>query len=376
MRPIGIGGRLAPEFAATSNYAICPGVGLQVDGRRPGAGHPQRGTSWCDDALAELAHDAYVHSFIRRLRGLQNQRLSGVDVRGLVLRNLRNFLTERQKESDPIGYLVFEQTCKAARQAIEASVVAIINAPPAETDRGDVDSATLLGFGSGLAPVVSEEQLAEIVPSWSDDLFPDLLTARTTAVRDAIGKLARHIADLRDAGIEAFRVGDLVGALKRDLRRRWEATVAEGLGEPGVEDLDSESSLVPTMIGWLNDEIGEDRSYTQVVRCVSQRIANLDNTEVREQLWQVWQFVRSCAVGEVPRLSWTKIAQELGISRKRLPMLYSRLADMVNECREALSRSGSRIPGALRESPAMSNLNGEGERHATGTTRDHDRISG
>jgi len=257
-------------------------------------------------------------------------------VRGLVLRNLRNFLTERQKESDPIGYLVFEQTCKAARQAIDAGDVAILNAPPAETERGDVDGATLLGFGSGLAPVADEEQLDEIVPSWSGDLFPDLVTAQTNAVREAIGSLARHLAELRDAGVEAFRLGDLVGALKRDLRRRWEAKVAEELGEAGKEDLAPESP--PTAILRPEDELAEEQRLALIVRCVTRRIARLAPGDLRESLWKIWPFVRSCAADGVKRPAWTEISRELGISRKRLPQLYARLGEIVRQCREKLGR--------------------------------------
>ncbi len=292
--------------------------------------------TWNADALAELAHDAYVHSFVRRLRGIENQRLAGADVRGLVLRNLRNFLTERQKESDPIGYLVFEQTCKAARQAIDAADVAILNAPPAETERGVVDGATLLGFGSGLAPVAGEEQLDEIVPRWGDDLFPDLVTAQTNAVREAVGKLACHIAELRAAGVEAFRLGDLVGALKRDLRRRCEAKVSEELGEPGKEDLDPESP--PTVIVHPEDELAEEQRLALIVRCVTRRITRLEPGDLRESLWKIWPFVRSCAADEVGHPAWTEISRKLGISRKRLPQLYARLGEIVRQCREKLDR--------------------------------------
>ncbi len=40
--------------------------------------------SWNDDALAELASDAYAHSFIRRQRGLQNARRARKDIGGLM----------------------------------------------------------------------------------------------------------------------------------------------------------------------------------------------------------------------------------------------------------------------------------------------------
>ena len=331
--------------------------------------------AWSDDALVELVLAAYEHSFLRRLRGLKNHRRhrdrkgKKKDAAGLIRRNLRNFLTDRQKQHDPIGYFLFENSCKAVRQAIAAGDVAILNAPPPETERGDVDGATLLGFGSGLAPVTDREQLDEIVPEWSDVLFPGLITARTNALKRELDKLALCLADLSDAGVEAFRLGDLVGALKHEMRRRWQQRMAEDLGEAGREDLDPDSE--PTAIVRPEDEVDGEQRLAWIVRCVSQRIVALAPGAARDLLfWKVWPFVRSCQANDAPRPPWTVISRELDIPRKRVKRLYDRLGEMTVRCRELLGRP-SKAAGEQRidsEDPESRSEDRPGERIAAGAS--------
>ena len=195
-----------------------------------------------------------------------------------------------------------------------------------------VDGPYVLGY----RPLAQLKELDEIVPAWSRGLFPDLVTASTNSLPDVIARLARHLVALRDAGVGAFRLADLVGALKRDLRCRWEARVADDLGEPGSEDLDADSS--PTVLVRPEDELEGEERLAVIVRCVTRRIAALEAGSVRDALWTLWPYVRSCAVEGLARPAWTAVSREVGLSRKRLPQLYARLGEMVRQCRECLSR--------------------------------------
>jgi hypothetical protein len=59
------------------------------------------------DAFEDILLDCYKFAILDRLTALQEQLKIKPNVDGLISRNVSNFLLERQRKHDPIGYAVF-----------------------------------------------------------------------------------------------------------------------------------------------------------------------------------------------------------------------------------------------------------------------------
>ena len=83
--------------------------------------------SWsAQEALEELLSDCYNFIFVRRLPGLEALLEIQENIEGLVFRNIRHFLFEKQKRHDPVGYRVFRVLRTAARQSLAAGVLHVL----------------------------------------------------------------------------------------------------------------------------------------------------------------------------------------------------------------------------------------------------------
>src|SRR4051794_4426157 len=77
-----------------------------------GYNHP----SWeVEGAFEDLVHDCYLFAFAQRIVGLRNQLARRDSIDGLIVRNVDQFLLERQRRHDPVGYAVFGNVAGAAR---------------------------------------------------------------------------------------------------------------------------------------------------------------------------------------------------------------------------------------------------------------------
>ena len=296
--------------------------------------------SWSlKDALEELLSDCYLYVFVRRLQGLQALLAVQENIEGLVFRNIRYFLFEKQKRHDPLGYRVFRVLQTAARQSIAAGALHVLAGDPR------VGNGTILGVAPESDPATGPvAELSELVGGWSDGLLPELVTARGARLDEAVGKLAARLARLADGGIEAFRFKDLIDPLKREVRARWGAFWLNSQGDLGFEDGDRELAGLVRLV--RPDSGFEERdSFQLLLACVAENIDRLETREkTRLYLERLWAFLRSHAAEEEPAEgrgspaaskppSRRRLAELLGIPRYRLPDLHESLGRLVETCR-------------------------------------------
>lgn len=298
---------------------------------------------WDGAALEELAIDAYAFNFVDRLRSLAGQLRVKPNIDGLVFRNLKNLLHERQKRHDPIGFRVFEAVRSALRTAVEADQLEVIRGPPR------VHNETVLAFPGATASHPADLDaagIAELVAVWSDELLPELVTARGRRRQAVLDRLRRRLPDLDGRGVAVFSFKDLVDLFKREVRSRWAALRETEEGELAFEDGAGEGDealrLVPTEHPF--PEIAEREAFTKLVDCVGRGIEEIRVTErVRSDLADVWQVLRTAAVEEESMPSQRKLATLLDIPRDRFPELYRRLGALIETCRRNLAgRAGER----------------------------------
>lgn len=296
-------------------------------------------SSWQDDgALEELVSDAYTYIFLRRLQGLTTQLKVRPNIHGLVVRNVRNFLTDRQSKADPLGYRIFNRLRGAVELLIGLGRLTIHGWTPKDgtwNKAPRINNATVLTFSHMPTLFADIVDLRSPTRDWNNRRMPDLVTAEGRAVPKVVQQLAEDVATLAGDGVQAFCFQHLAKALKDDARSRWHSLwclqqdTAPEDGHPGA-------SLVPFVIP---DEVPDwQRFRTTVLDCVEQNINAIRQTKRQRDLWQVWLFLRSTRINtdepdELP--SCSELSCDLSLPRDRVSQLLGQLKHMVHHCFES-----------------------------------------
>ncbi len=320
------------ELSAEDHEAACEQLRSELvrEMRRRGLwGAPPRylgilAERWHGEAIGELVVDCYVEVFLVRLERLKNQLLVKKDVGGLIVRCVQNFVHQRQKDNDRLGYRLYEIVRKSLQRLAATKRLRL-------HPGGKVHNGTVCLFASvGLPEKIPEVDLGPQVRALNDDLWPQLIMAWGRARTDLNDRLDDHLARLPETGVEAFRFRDLIEPLKRDARRRRSEEVAELAEEMARDDSESERHLRD-----LRD-------------CMLRRMQEKP-PDTREALHKLWSFLYDYALGDNPSPVAEKseksgkpptdlgLAKALGTSRYRIGDLRKALGKMIETCRSAIS---------------------------------------
>lgn len=278
---------------------------------------PNAGTGQTTDALDELMVDCYSHVFLKRLQRLQAQLEVKPEIDGLVILYIRNFIHDRRKAHDPMGFRVFETLRTAIRESVSRAELVI--------DSGDpkLRSNTVLAFPNtsnsektGGEKAVQHLDLEGVVRRWNNKLLPGIMTAVGPERQELLEQLRGHILELESMGVRTFRLQDLADPLKRDVRARW-ATILE---QEGGETVPEENG----------PEV--DDSFKKLDIRVAKDLKELDvPTKTRQYLVSLWGFLGTFAANDTQESlpSNRKVSAELSIPRERLPGLYETLGEVI-----------------------------------------------
>jgi len=267
------------------------------------------------------------------------------NIDGLVLRNVKNFLHERQREHDPVGFRIFEQLKSALAGAVSRQTLCILGGDPR------IRNNTVLGFAPGAELRLPSLELAPIVARWNDELLPGLVTARGRQEAAVLERLEELVLELPRHGFHCFRFRDLADPLKSDARQRWAAFLAR-------EDAAGLVECTPDQIQVLRRQVLPEcavesrQSFEHLTRCVSLAIDRLEvDPRTRGYLSTLWQYLQqrngqglpggaggSGAADEETEdgpPSHRQLSQRLQIPRERLPMLFTTLQQLVSRYRFA-----------------------------------------
>lgn len=297
-------------------------------------------------ALDELVTDCYCFVFLEQRPRLRAQLAVKPNVDGLVLLYLRNYLHDRRKHHDLLGFRVFESLRSAVEQALESGELWALEGGP------KVLNATVLSTSPETAgdELASAETLKPLVEKWSQELMPDLVTAGGARRRDVVARIRRRLRRLESEGVAGFRFKDLVDLVKRDVRARWAAVFDFEEGETAIDDAAPAFADVVRLVQ-PDDGVEARDSFEKLVVCVSNLVEGLAEEKARHYLRDLWGFLRAWASGEGPESlpSGRRLGELLYIPRKRLPRLWTTLRELVEQCRTALAgslRQDSRSEGA------------------------------
>ena len=262
------------------------------------------------DAFSDIVVDCYVFAVLDRIEALRNQLLVCDNVDGYVARNIDNFLFERQKRYDPLGYAAFRNVVAAVIQAREAGWLSVGVAPGERlSGRAVVQLAETAGTAP-LADLLGLAALVEDAPGWND-ILPHL--ARITELGQEW--LTALLCNLKTGGIGTFRVRDLVAVIAVRARKDWiarHATPPQDLAEEGNEEFGQ-------LVRWIApDQSLEHRDRWEMLkREVPKKIAGLDRQErVRARLARLFSVLVKAIdskEGAVP--TQVELTRQLGVPR-------------------------------------------------------------
>lgn len=291
--------------------------------------------NWSDaDALEDLATDAYL-DLLHHLSGLKAQLQNHQNIDGYVMVCIRNFVHQRQRTRDPVGYRVFEILQIAVRRLCEEGRLYVV--------AGDIrisNDTFLSGQQHADAESVDVTDFSDLTGEWIDDLLPDLVTAHRKS--KPATALAERVVGLVEDGVRVFRFRDLVSALKHHVRGRWQAL----LHSTGF-DLSETYEWVPVI--QPSNDFEERERFEALILCVEGLLEKLKNrAKTHEYLTRLWSFLRFLAAesdsSQLP--SYRGVSKELRIPRERVPGLLETLGTWLKRCLEANGglRAGSEAP--------------------------------
>lgn len=297
-------------------------------------GHPHWTSRGPSPALEGLLSDCYLFVFKEKLHSLVAGLKVNNAIDGLVVFYVGNFLFERRKDHDPLGYRVFENTRKAVRNAVAGGELHVLEGDP------KIRNNTVLGATPAADPDAAAEasELAAIVARWNHDLLPDLVVAERAARGRVTARLKAHLLELEAEGIDAFRFKDLVDALKQNARALGKGLFESNVGEEGVDWNDDVSAVAGPFS--LEARLEDLDSFKALIECVAALIERSGGRRKRrEYLTRLWSFLRRFAVvDDAERLpSNRRLGEALRIPRERFKELYDTLGQLIRRCQATLA---------------------------------------
>jgi hypothetical protein len=282
-------------------------------------------SSWAaPNAFEDIVADCYIYAIAQRVVALQNQLKIKPNVDGLISRNVKNFLLERQRRHDPLGYAVYGNVKGAALDGLAAKALVLEN-----LDRGKVYNDTVLRFtdaGPG-APTTPEllQNAIKTAAGWTEALRS--LTESTEQGRTWV---LAFIRQLRGAGVAAIRCGDLITAVAGRVREEWGTRHAEPAGDLAWEG-DDEFGTAVRMV-WPDESAEARERWERLKRLIPDCIAHLDRQErVRDRLAGVFAaLVAAIAEGGHAPPTQAELTERTGIARATLSDDFRLLKELIS----------------------------------------------
>jgi hypothetical protein len=289
--------------------------------------------NWADafadgDAVADPTLDCYLEAVVRRYDSLADQLRKKDNIDGLIYLNVKRFILERQKKHDPIGYSAFKNL-----EAVLEKMAADKQVSAEQRVEGRLRNESLVLFPSG-ERIASREQLEEALstgPQW-DQALPRQVKIGEGAQR----LLLASLTTLPEAGVAAFRLGDLVNVLKDRVRHIHAQRNRPSDSEVVPETRTNQSICELIRIVRPDPGYEEGRENLQhLLRRMRNAIDLLDAQErTRTGLRHLLDELSCHAETDEEIPSWAELSRRLGVRRttlwdhlERLRELAKRLLD-------------------------------------------------
>ncbi|WP_162136302.1 hypothetical protein, partial [Zavarzinella formosa] len=217
-------------------------------------------------AFEDIVADCYMFAILDRIQGLQNQLRIKPNIDGLISRNVGNFLLERQKKHNPVGYAVYGNAKAAILEASAKGALVIDN-----SENGKISNESVVRFSQSSpgAPPVSPEVVQNAARTSA--VLTEGVRHLSSTSEEGRSCVLRFVEQLRENGVAAVRCGDLIAVL---------ANIAREI-PPAVPASDA---------AWGGDEVG-----------VLVRMVRPDASPEEREHWEYLKRVIPRKIGEINR---------------------------------------------------------------------------
>lgn len=276
-------------------------------------------SAWTEVGLRSLAMELADWAIVRRMRGLAAKIDVYGNVDGLVLRNVRSFVTDRQRRADPVGYATYQNLRAAVADGVAAGWLGC--------DEDDARPRTGSRVGPpGLdAPRLSDRDL--VVWLKQTDRWAHLCVTVGRIGSDGRDEAGHVLQQLVEAPC-TVRFGELVDAIRSPARAAIAVQWMDD--EVGLEGSEGTESWVPLVDPHATTEA--TWAWQEKVRAVDLALDTVPGRRNRRAGLRALfdEIVRACEDGEAPT------QRELG---RRLDLAKSTTADYTRILRELFQRS-------------------------------------
>jgi hypothetical protein len=275
------------------------------------------------NAFEDIVADCYIYAIAQRIVALQKQLKIKPNVDGLISRNVKNFLLERQRRHDPLGYAVFGNVKGAAVDGVAANEIVL-----EDLDRGKIYNETVLRFTGGRPGAAAAPELIQNAVRTATG-WAQALRSLTESTEEGRTWVLGFIRQLREAGVTAIRCGDLIAAVASRVRGEWgtrHAEPAAGLAREGDDEYGATVRMV-----WPDESVETRERWERLKRLIPDRIARLDRQErVRDRLAGVFAaLVEAVEEGGPAPPTQAELIERTGVPRATLSDDFRLLREIV-----------------------------------------------
>jgi len=298
------------------------------------------GMPWAHDwsearAFEELLADCFAFTLLLPFGTLVELSRIHPQVDALVADGVGWFLADTERLFDPLGHGLRKRFQATVRGMVRRGTLHIVAGDPR------IDLHTTLGFASGAkgtarGTLPSPDDFHTATELWSEDLMPDLLTARGTRRHHLTQRVEEGLLSLSDDGIESFRLVDLVSAVRDAIDKNWRHThmVSQAPRGPALPNLE------------IPEFFRERQPFRTFLACVGDSIDHLTTDQVTHgHLSSLWVFLRHLIQQGTEQPASTEALQHhLAIPADQIHPACSTLRRLVDFCHGSAHRDPPRDP--------------------------------
>lgn len=253
------------------------------------------GNSWDDEeSILDLAHDCFDRSILQKLRSLRALLTESGSIDAVVVRNIQNFVWEKQKRHDPTGHAIFQNLKATVTELVEAGELFPLTIGDEQNRSGFSGDSQYSIRGASDSALASEPQLKEAL--LSSGLMFDGLQSFSTIGLNGQEILASTIVGLNAFGIAVFSINALKKALTV-LVNESRAVVPAAVRHLAAEFFEDSSENIRTDQPGAGYEEAESRAH-MIKKIHSEIDCSRRTANVRERLHRLLNIAADVWTGK------------------------------------------------------------------------------
>lgn len=280
------------------------------------------------DFLHSLILESYAHAVIDYYDALKEKSLIAESIDGMVVINIKRFITARQRSHDPVGFAVYKNLSDVLRVLCEKGLCSF------EPDDELPTKITVVRFGKvqkkNALTQANMEDLLKGDPAWSG-LLMNLAHVQRRKLSEPLKGVKKTLANLLHSvvhkGVNEFRFIDLLDFLKTEARSVSSTVVMDTSTIESLAGLDA-----------LSKDIVEDAEF--FIKLEKQVFAAINRQHkqktVKKRLALLWREAAAFLIsGNGETINVAELARIIGIPAKQAYKDWPIIKGLVEkECRK------------------------------------------